>query len=739
MTVVSKSIIAASTSALSHLKAKGKPDYTTLHDHLLHVAMVAEKIALHNGIDATLARTGALLHDIGKASDTFQKKLLPGYTRDNNEPPYRHEIASLFFLPLFPEQEHAALIEMIIAHHRSIKKDAKQQGICDLEYDRFDEGVNLENHLKGWEDWSKEALQLLSLIGIETRDISRAEAEAAYYKVVNYCNTIEPGYSQWKGLLMGADHFASALIHKTAAHLDPLYKLPNLKFYARVSELHPLSLISAVSEKTHTLVTAPTGAGKTDFLMRRCSGRVFYTLPFQASINAMYNRFCSDLKEENPGLDIRLLHSSSSLTIKNGKVEEKILQGHVGASVKVLTPHQMAAIVFGTRGYEALIMDLKGSDVILDEIHTYTQVTRSIVLKIVEMLQHLNCRLHIGTATMPSCLYNKILEILGEDNVYQVRLADEELEKFNRHVVYKKEDFDACHKTLQAAVANREKILLVANKVATAQQWFEFLIENYPDVPKMLIHSRFKREDRQQLEKMLTGSRLDRNEKSIREFNTAEDTCIVVATQVVEVSLDISFDIMITECAPIDALIQRFGRINRRRTAETIGKHKPVYVLAPPQSEGDAKPYELEVLKRSYAALPDHEVLEEKSLQKRIDAVFPEIEDITVEKEAIFSKGWWRIDKLQHRAKSVLLDKLDIDSITCITQSDRAPYETADYEERMQYEIPVRYHTLAYRQLEQSTLGTRPFIVPDCAYDTKKGLLVDLAKPEHYGNKDRFI
>ena len=64
-------------------------------------------------------------------------------------------------------------------------------------------------------------------------------------------------------------------------------------------------------------------------------------------------------------------------------------------------------------------MDLRGCDVILDEIHTYSDVMQSIVLRIIEILVALDCRVHVGTATMPTVLYEKILELLGgNDAVY---------------------------------------------------------------------------------------------------------------------------------------------------------------------------------------------------------------------------------------------------------------------------------------------------------------------------------
>lgn len=168
-------------------------------------------------------------------------------------------------------------------------------------------------------------------------------------------------------------------------------------------------------------------AGKTDFLLRRCNGRVFYTLPFQASINAMYKRIKKELKEKNPNLDIRLLHAASTLIGKEDGDTDTSLQELIGAGVKVLTPYQMAGIIFGGKGFESIILDLKGCDVILDEVHTYSGVSQAIVIKIISLLKSIGCRIHIGTATMPSVLYKKIIEVLGKEQVYEVKLSDDEL------------------------------------------------------------------------------------------------------------------------------------------------------------------------------------------------------------------------------------------------------------------------------------------------------------------------
>lgn len=689
-----------------------------LYQHLKHVADIASVIAAHTNLDEQIAVEGALLHDIGKASPLFQHSLSASY---KSKPGFvfRHEIASIFFLSLVSQAHRDAVIDMVVAHHKSMYKDVRELGILDL-----DDNTNcFEEHSKGFDEWSSIALEVLESLGMPIHKITLDEAKCNYDYVIDYCCKQKKDCSKWRGLLMASDHMASAMETAFEMPLDKLFIVPNLSFYNRKSSLYPLSLISADSHKKHTLVTAPTGAGKTDYLLRRCQGRVFYTLPFQVSINAMYDRIKENLSDTNA--QVYLLHAASNLKVKDGKIEESIMQRHVGASVKVLTPHQMASIVFGIKGYEAMAIDLRGCDVILDEIHTYSDVMQSIVLRIIEILVALNCRVHVGTATMPSALYQRILKLLGgTNNVYEVRLDETMLTSFNRHQVYKLEKRAEAFEIIASTIKSRSKLLVVCNQVKRAQAFYEEIERLYPAVKKMLVHSRFKRKDRAKLETDL-----------LKEFNTLVDTpCIVVSTQVVEVSLDISFDCMITECAPIDALTQRFGRINRKRSQKTIGHYKPIYVISPPNDKNEAKPYSLDVLNDTFKVLPDNgQVMDEVQVQELIDKVYPKVEIQNIDYTGVaFLNGKWQLKALCHQPKSALLETLDINSAVCITEGDKEKYFQGSGAERAEIEIPVSYRSIAYKNLEQLNVGACPFVIPDKGYDDEKGLLPNYCKIEYY-------
>jgi CRISPR-associated endonuclease/helicase Cas3 len=681
--------------------------------------------------DVEIAATGAALHDIGKASPVFQERLTSGYKR--NQRTFRHEIASCFFLSLIKKEFHSSIIEMIIAHHKSIQYDSGNKGLLDLEENEM--GV-FDFHIQGWDNWKQDALKILTCFGIPSKEISVDDARQNYLETCEFCREKidENGYSGWRGLLMSADHFASALSSSTPKHLVKTFTPPVLDFFNRTSDLYPLSLKKADSEKPHTMVVACTGAGKTDYLFRRCRNRVFYTLPFQASINAMFNRVKKDLKESNPNLDIRLLHAASKIPQNDESHEDILLQRLVGSSIKILTPYQLAAVIFATRGFESMIQDLKGCDVILDEIHTYSKVSKSMVLKIVEVLNHIGCRIHIGTATMPSVLYNRIVDILGKERVSEVSLNMNEMEKFDRHRLHKLESWEDALTELDQALDNNSKILLICNRVDSAQNIFETIKEEYLEVPSILIHSRFNRMDRQDKETRLIG--LDEKGQPSGEFNTSTGPCIVVSTQVVEVSLDISFDLMITETAPIDSLIQRFGRINRKRGPETIGTYKPVYIIAPPEDQKKARPYDMEILQKTFEILDSGYVLHEYEYQQKIDHVYPELDVMDIEMHLAFKKdGTWNQPMLTHNQRSILLDLLDIDSVSAIVNSDCDAYRNASPEEQIMLEIPVHYYSV--RSFPTLPAGNDPFIIPDSAYSEEKGL--DLARADADRSELNFI
>lgn len=715
-----------------------KSDGTTLEQHTDHVFQATSVIARNLLPDLTdeeyrIALRGAALHDLGKGHSFFQQSLEPGFDRSRYkfEVPHRHEISSLLFLPLFDKAEWPQLIDMVAAHHKSLQMPGngkRGKGLLDL-VEVFGDDAVFERHAEDWEKWHIEAIAFLPDFGIVPRVITRAEARSAFDAALLYCEQRRFGRNLWRGLLMSADHLASALQEETAARTTNLFQPPDLSvFHTRAEEasgeLYPLAKKSSESMKPHTLVVAPTGSGKTDFLLRRCrQGRVFYMLPFQASINAMFLRMEHMLngagetrQPVSQRTDIRRVHASAQIEIDAEIEEETLLQRHPGAALKVMTPHQMASLIFGLAGHEAVALDVARQNIIMDEVHVYGEQAQAMVLELVKTLVRLGCSIHIGSATIPSELAREIRSCLGgEEAIYEVRLEMEELASYDRHIVYRVKSEEEAREYVRASVANGKRILFISNRVADAQERFRWARQTFPDVPALLLHSRFRRGDRAHLE------------NQIEKFDQASGPCVVCSTQVVEVSLDISFDTLVTDCAPLDSLIQRFGRVNRRRKPAAEQRLFEVAVIAPPNSEQQAKPYSLDVLQRSWAALPEGDTLHETSLQNLIDGVYPEVSVMPIDFHLIEDESGITLPELCNYPRSLLLEALEIDSATVVRDSDADAYQHSWGEERQKLEIPVSVAALRpkFKMWVQIEAGNRPFICPDTCYDAELGLLLN--------------
>ena len=718
-------------------KSRGNGGTSLLH-HSQHVLQAVEHLAAYlKCTDVQLAIKAAALHDTGKAHPKFQMQLREAdgekifwpsrFEEEQWDFKHRHEISSLLLLSCFPREQWDVLIEMVAAHHKSIKEDSRNRGLLDLV--GSDPEATFDNHAKDWQQWMPLAVQMLLDLGFEVEMPTEGLIAEAWEYTLDYAENKmqERSWSPLRGLLMAADHFASAMSHRTAAAIAQTFEVPDVSAFDPKTpggDLFPLTDVPVANPRRHTLLVAPTGAGKTNFLMRRCKGRrIFYTLPFQASINAMRLRFCAAL----PNVNVRMQHAASKLVLKNENPdrfeEDYSLHGLAGASVKVLTPHQLATIVFGLPGFEAVMLDVKGTAVILDEIHTYSDVSRSMVLEIVKVLLKLGCAIHIGTATLPTVMYDELLELLGgKEATYEVSLKPRQLATYNRHRVYKLPDWSGASAIIRVAMAANEKVLIVCNTVKKAQDVFEQLKKDFAGYPHMLVHSRFRRKDRAEKERSLREDFEGVNGNGYR-------PCWVVATQVVEVSLDISFDRMITTCAPIDALIQRFGRINRRRTPEALGTQKPVHVVAP---EGSQRPYDNQVVQDTFDCLPNEGgILEEPSLQTLLDDVYPDLpKAVSIAEHLIWRGDEFLLPPLCNRSASVLQDTLEIASASCILESDREAYENGDWSQRPELEIPVSYSAIGwavkdkhYLQLEK---GSRPFVIPQLETRHKEvGLILE--------------
>jgi CRISPR-associated endonuclease/helicase Cas3 len=128
-------------------------------------------------------------------------------------------------------------------------------------------------------------------------------------------------------------------------------------------------------------------------------------------------------------------------------------------------------------------------------------------------------------------------------------------------------------------------ICVIMNTVLGAQRVYNELEKlSSPDTKILLYHSRFKANRRAEIEH-LTLELFDK--RSLLPAGNPEKTerpkkAILVATQVVEQSLDLDFDEMITELAPIDLILQRTGRLHRHnRTARPTGTQPKLHVLFP--------------------------------------------------------------------------------------------------------------------------------------------------------------
>lgn len=566
-------------STLSEVLAKSNPRQTLLEhsreaiDHLCRFVTAFDDQVKHVAAvvnirkDELLSRLFAAvwLHDIGKASKDFQEAIL-SHNRPMGVP---HSLLSTpFIIAAVPPLQGIPLETLaVLGHHTPYYAGLHGNRIIDL-YSLYlwKEAWTFyqllpEEHLRvlGYAypfslaepcEWNSDAI--VRSLRRSLREYPSTEIRVVYGLIeaaIHYSDWLSSGHrSDWTYSL-------DNLTQQLQASLVDLRQTVGNTFASRVA---PGIQSRAAAIEGHLILSAPTGSGKTEAALlwagQQPQGRLVYLLPTRVTSNAMYQRI-----RKYVGNLAGLTHGTAGLVIGEEQAwqtdaftSKMIYSSTLMQPATVATVDQLLLSKFNWSHWELLETNSAQSAVIFDEIHAYDLFTLGLILNAARELARRGARLCFMSATMPNFLRRAIAQALEPFGGHVSINCPEALEE-QRHALYVQDlPLRALLSEIVTAYKRGEKVLVAVNAVDTACEVYQALKEKVPSDNLMLFHGRFIEMHRRERERRITEA--DREPSGF----------IAIVTQVIEVSLDIDYDIMFTEVAPIDALVQRFGRVNRK-------------------------------------------------------------------------------------------------------------------------------------------------------------------------------
>lgn len=584
----------------------GKIPGRTVEEHCRIAGAVARrllegyysKIACLFPLNAWIA---ALLHDIGKVSPTFQKKIyeavkvcLPDLASVNvkNEKNWGGHPA-VSFATLFDLTDDKGFARIAGYHHgRNFV----------VQRPHF--------HGFGGEPWEKLRKELASKL---TENVSMP-------KIDNFMQEILV-----LGLVVLADWIASSEIFDNPEEAwealvpEAIHKagfiLPKIRKGLAFEDIFPFApneiqkkFMNEIKGPGIYILEAPMGMGKTEAALAAAyklleSGQasgVYFGLPTQLTSNMIYERV-------NAFLDKILEEETAPILVHGNARLKKYMDQQLGkdaapggswfdenrrgllAPFAVGTLDQALLSVMHVRHAALRALGLAGKVVILDEVHSYDAYTGELLDVLVERLGKFGCTVIILSATLTNERRQKLIgKIDNESCAYPLLSlfpdgADAKSVPVqgpvskNVRLHFESNDAKALEEALLRA-ENGEQVLWIENTVAMAQEIFRFLGSRAVAMGLEcgLLHSRFTPNDRANNEKYWTdiyGKYSPMRSKGGR---------ILVGTQVLEQSLDLDADFLITRLCPTDMLLQRMGRLWRHPRADRAhGAQNEAWILSP--------------------------------------------------------------------------------------------------------------------------------------------------------------
>lgn len=367
-------------------------------------------------------------------------------------------------------------------------------------------------------------------------------------------------------------------------------------------------------EAGHLFVRIPTGQGKTEgALLWALNGRnqkLLFLLPTQVTTDKIYKRL-----QLLFGDDVALSHGNAKHVLKEYEdIEPERLRTEYLYSRTFFKPITVATIdqliySFFNWGYWVMTNSAAyNARIVIDEIHIYDGFTFGLILELVKHCSVMNTQFAFMSASLPAFLQTKLQNALGEQPVV---IQDKSYDTLCRHQVEVVEKhIGSLLEEIAANYADGKKVLVVCNTKKQALSTYDNLPK---EINRILYHSQFILKDRK------------KKEEELEQIGRTDHTqpIVAVCTQVVEVSLDLDFDVLYTENAPIDCLIQRMGRVNRK------GEKNIARVVVCKESEVSRKHIYTEstILDLTYSLLVEYSSrlngrLQEKDFSEIIEAVY---------------------------------------------------------------------------------------------------------------------
>ena len=531
-----------------------KSNFETIQEHtdkLLSNLQIIKKLYPDININWDLLEISCIYHDIGKINRKFQDKVT-GIKRHMDEVP--HAFLSIALLntkelkKFFTADEISALISAIAYHH---ERNFPDEELYNKEIENIKEALN---------EFRYEKIKF---------EINPKRPSAKYFMkckpTSESSKEIFQNYLMVKGLLNRLDYAASAYepVEIENDYLENLLDdiLKNFQEKNPNTDWNMLQKYMIENRNSNLVIIAQTGMGKTEAgLLWIGNNKGFFTLPLKAAINAIYKRITGNI-DNNISNKIGLLHSEAYneylemesntngiLDIDSYYTKTKQLS----MPLTICTLDQIFDFVYRYKGFELKPVTLSYSKVIIDEIQMYSPNLLAYIVYGLEYITRLGGKFAIVTATMPPFLINVL-----KDRGIDFKVPEPFIDSRVRHSI------KVINQKINSEFIKNQfkdnKVLVICNTIKEAQRIYEELEEE--GLNTKLFHSSFIKKDRKDKEKeILEMGKIDNKESGIW-----------ICTQVVEASLDIDFDVLITELSDLNGLFQRMGRCYRNREFNQTG------------------------------------------------------------------------------------------------------------------------------------------------------------------------